>query len=115
MSAADPFARLGASVLSYLESLPLKQQLLTLLALKGQEGFPEDQLLAAEDHPEALRAAADELRSEGRLLRCEHPDGRIFWAYPEHGGEDAGGRRDQARRRPDRANDGGPDTGGFEM
>lgn len=109
------FARLGASVLSYFASLPPKRQLLILLTLKGAEGFPAEQLLAAEDDPQALFAAAEELASEGKLVRREHPDGRFFWARPDgdsiYDTEGAVKGGSSARRRPDGANDDGPDEG----
>ena len=92
----DLDAALGDSVLAYLESLPPKQQLLTLLILKGPKGFPVEQLLAAEDDPKALLSAAAELAQEGKLVRREHSDGRVFWAYSAS----APGERPETHPRP---------------
>ena len=109
------YAALGSSVVSHLASLSVKQRLLILLVMKGHEGFPREQLLAAEEDPEALMAAADELLAEGKLRRREDPSeaGRVFWFYPDHRpgatiDETAESGRGPARRRPDGANDGRP-------
>jgi hypothetical protein len=121
-------AALGHVVLSYLESLPPKARLTALLALKGAEGYPETQLLAAaEDGTErdATLQAARELAAERKLRRVRRSDGEIFWkpAGPllAEGGARSPRPDEPPKERlrpavaPEGAHDGGPQTGGTAM
>lgn len=78
-------AAMGDLILSYLDSLPTKDRLEALLALKGPQGFPEDRMLSDADEGgrrgarEELLRAAGELRAEGKLRRVKTPRGTILW------------------------------------